>query len=116
MRKITAGFKCDPQLKAELIAEANESGLTLSEYLEYLCENRDSANHQTSFEEVNDNSEELEYLRARLYEYEEVLLGDLFEKHQDTTVTVKLPNRPDIKRYIGEPQDLIKIFLESIKP
>ena len=116
MRKITAGFKCDPELKSELISEANESGISLSEYLESLCENRKKEIVRTRFIERPVNSEELEELQNRIYEYEEVLLGDLFEKHRDTEVTVKLPNRPDIKRFISEPQDLIKVFLETINP
>lgn len=116
MRKITAGFKCNPQLKSELITEANESGLTLSEYLESLCENRNNSNEHINLINQPDYLEELEHLRSRLYEYEEVLLGSLFAKNQNTEVKVKLPNGRVFSRFIKQPQDILEVILASLKP
>jgi hypothetical protein len=38
--KVTTGFRCEPELKLELIQEAEELGRTLSEHLEHILTNR----------------------------------------------------------------------------
>jgi hypothetical protein len=116
MRKITAGFKCDPELKDDLLREATSHGITLSEYLESICENRHLSNDQFQLSpDPEVDLEELESLRGKLYEYEEVLLGPLYEMHRNTEVSVLMPDGTTTKKFIESPADILETIIQSIK-
>lgn len=114
MRKITAGFKCDPTLKEALLSEATEHGITLSEYLESLCENRHSETVRTEYVSTPaDDSKELS-LRAELEKYEQPL-RPLFELHKGEETVVILPNGVRTARLIEEPADVLYVLTNAIE-
>ena len=46
--KVTSGFKCTAKLKLALITEATKLGLSLSEYVEMIIENRHMVLHDST--------------------------------------------------------------------
>jgi hypothetical protein len=116
MAKITTGFKCEPHLKHELLEEAVESGITLSEYVESICANRwttrDDDSVDTSDAEVL--AEQVEELSASLQEYQD-LLQPLFEHHRGETLGMKLPDGRVEQRQVTHPIDVLEIILSSVK-
>ncbi len=115
MRKVTVGFKCDSGLKLDLLEEATESGITLSEYVESLCENRHYQTERVEYIEVHTDSDKTKELEEQLHHYEVVLLGNLFDKYEGTNVTVLMPDGTVSEKYIKSPQDVLEVILESIK-
>jgi len=116
MRKITAGFKCDPGLKEDLLAEAREHGITLSEYLEGLCENRHSEivrPQLVAAPEIDD--ERLEELQNKLDRYEH-LLGPVFDKYQGQEVFVRLPDGTETYKKVEDHFDGLEIIINAIAP
>lgn len=117
MSKVTVGFKCQPELKQELLQEAVRSGITMSEYVESLCANRDNPTIQevTDYEEDESVSEELESAGARLYEYEEVLLGPWFQKYRGKTLQIHDEYGQSREQLITQPVELLEAILSSLK-
>jgi hypothetical protein len=115
MRKITAGFKCDPQLKEDLLSEAGEHGITLSEYLESLCENRHSETLRTEYiSSEQEDSEDLMELRDEIDKYER-MLQPLFEQHKGTETLVILPDGTETQTMIEEPADVLYALVNALK-
>lgn len=116
MAKVTVGFKCDPHIKHELLMEAMESGISLSEYVENICANRwttrDDDTVDTSDAEVL--AEQVEELSTALQEYEN-LLQPLFERHHGKTHEMKLPDGSVVQKQVNHPIDVLEIILNSLK-
>lgn len=117
MSKVTVGFKCNPELKQELVFESVQSGLTLSEFVESLCANRNS---QTMGGRTD--HEELENLRAQISQqqdlvqlYEAELLGPLFRKYQGKTMEIRDTDGDVEKVVIQSPADLLEVILAAIE-
>ncbi len=118
MAKVTIGFKCDPYIKHELLTEAVESGISLSEYVENICANRwaASAPHLESNDEMEELQEQLEDSRSRLAEYEVAMLGPLFRCHQGKTMDMRMSDGSVIQKQVNHPIDVLEIILSSVKP
>jgi hypothetical protein len=115
MRKITAGFKCDPELKDDLLREASEHGITLSEYLESLCENRHSETVRTEYiSSTEEDSEELAELRNEIDKYEQ-MLEPLFEQHKGKETLVILPDGRETQTMIKEPADVLYALVNALE-
>jgi hypothetical protein len=116
MAKITIGFKCDPNMKNELLREASEYGISLSEYVENICANRwttrDDDKVDTSDAEIL--AEQVEELSTALQEYQN-LLQPLFERHRGETHNMKLPDGRVVQIEITHPIDVLEIVLASVK-
>ena len=117
MAKIIVGFKCDPELKYDLLEEAESSGITLSKYVESICENR----WDTSEEDENYSDEE-EQLReqllnceTRLNHYENVMLGPLFNRYQGKILYKRLPDGSELRKQVNHPSDILEFVLKSLK-
>lgn len=116
MAKITIGFKCDPHMKNELLMEASESGISLSEYVENICANRwttrDDDTVDTSGEEVL--AEQVEELSAALQEYQD-LLQPYFDQYRGRTLDMRMPDDRVVQRQVDHPIDVLEIILSSVK-
>jgi len=117
MAKITIGFKCEPHLKHELLEEAVESGITLSEYVESICANRWAEAAQTGEDndELEELEEQLEDCRARLAEYEVAMLGPLFRRYEGKTMDMRMPDGSVVQKQVNHPVDVLEIILSSVK-
>lgn len=117
MAKITVGFKCEPQLKYDLLVEADGSGITLSEYVENICANRwaASAPHIELDDEMEELQKLLEESRSRLAEYEVAMLGPLFRRHQGKIEDMRMPDGSAVKKQVNHPIDVLEIILSFVK-
>lgn len=116
MTKITIGFKCDPQMKNDLLAEAEEAGITLSGYIENICANRCQSPDDDEIDNIDmdDLEEQVEGLSASLKEYED-LLGPLFTRHQGQTLDMQMPDGRMVPKKVNHPVDVLEIILNAVK-
>ncbi len=71
-KKVTLGFKCDPELKMRLASEAQSKGLSLSEYVEQVAKDRFS--HMEDIKIEND----LMTMTEKINHYENSTVHALF--------------------------------------
>lgn len=118
MAKVTIGFKCDPSMKDDLWNEAVSSGITLSEYVENICANRWRTDKEQSddTEELDAANAALEDVRSLLYEYEDIMLGSLYQRFRGQMLDMKMPNGSIVKKTINKPIDVLEVILSSLKP
>ncbi len=110
MRKVTTGFKCDPDLKADLEYYAVEYGITLSSFIEQIC-----SDHIHSLYHRSEELEESEYSDIETESEYEALLTPLFQKFNGQTLDMKLPDGSIVNKPITRPIDVLEILLASIK-
>lgn len=117
MAKITVGFKCDPYIKEELLEEAAESGISLSEYVENICADRwaASAPHLQSDDEKEELQARLEDAHSRLAEYEVAMLGPLFRRHRGKTLDMHLSDGRIVPKQVNHPIDILEILLTAVR-
>ncbi len=118
MRKVTVGFKCHPELNHRLLDKAQTAGVSLSEYVETLCENAElqiANNHEKLDPQVGSLEEELLDVKTELYYYETEMLGPLFERYQDDKLEIKLSNGDVSYLHINSPKDVLKAMLHALE-
>ena len=117
MAKIIVGFKCDPELKYDLLEEAESSGITLSKYVESICENRwDTSEEDENYSDEEEQlREQLMNCETRLNHYENVMLGPLFNRHQGKVIDMHLPDGTVVQKEVNHPSDILEIVLNSLK-
>lgn len=117
MRKVTVGFRCDPILKDDLIENSIRLGLTLSEYLENLCESHFSDTNLNEPLEENCQSlkSECERLKNELTDYEELLLAPYFQKYKGKILSLRLEDGSKSELLIKTPKDLLRVILSTLK-
>ena len=106
-RKVTIGFKCHPQIKLHLAAEAKKSGLTLSEFIEILIQELDSA--------VNLEKEEVQKLQQQLAYYENEVLLEWFKHHENQNIKYTNSKGEIVSITIKQPRDIYTILINSFK-
>lgn len=114
MRKVTVGFKCHPELKQRIITQAQSGGVTVSEFLENLCENveyREAYLREQYEQRIDSLEEELSELRTILSEYEVELLGPLFNKYEGQQLSGENGNPITV----ATPQDILKALLTALE-
>lgn len=107
-RKVTVGFKCFNQVKFRLVNEAKDLGLTVSEYVEIIIENRDLI----SPTEGNDRIGEL---KKRLAFYENSTLKEIFQKQKGKSFSFFDSNGQKQVGQINSLQDTYQIILSLAK-
>ena len=100
--KLTVGFRCSPQTKIRLMEEANQNGVSLSEYLESLIARIESPSH-TNNQSSNATSEiqfKINALNNRLAQYETPLLKSLFQNAKANPNNSHIRDLPDLANVI----------------
>jgi chromosome segregation ATPase len=96
--KLTVGFRCSPQTKIRLMEEANQNGVSLSEYLESLIARIESSSHTKS--QNNNTTSEIQYkinaLSNRVAQYETPLLKSLFQQAKANPSNSHIGDLPDL--------------------
>lgn len=113
MRKVIIGCKGDSGLKWELTQEADEAGMSLSEYMETILENRHMQDDVKMLryrmkEEQRSKAEVL----SKLEDYENAL-DRHFQAFKDKELNYK-QNGKVTKRKILTKQDMLECFLSAI--
>lgn len=113
----TVGFKCTQELKEQLQLEAIKADMTLSQYVNHICEGRTeiSPKNNNSLNSVSDLEQQYIEVKHKLYEYEKVWLGPLFDKHKGKKLRVEGPNGDTITQEITEPLDIVILLMEIIE-
>ncbi len=108
--KVTLGFKCQPELKIQLAEEAEEAGLTLSEYTEEVLLAR---------QRLENENDRLHHSNSRLLAdvafYEGGMVKKLFESNRGKEIEfVNLKNERE-KLLVNTPKDVFRIMTSSFK-
>lgn len=115
MRKVTIGCKGDPNLKWELVKEAELLDMSLSEYMESILENRQIQDDvkvlRHRFREEQRAKEEV---FSKLEDYEQQL-EELFQNFRGKELPFREPNGRTIKRKVNSKLDLLEAIVASIK-
>lgn len=109
--KLTVGFRCSPQTKIRLMEEANQNGVSLSEYLESLIARIESSSH-TNSQNSNSTSEiqfKINILNNRLAQYETPLLKSIFQSAKANPSNSHIKDLPDLVNV------LVKSFQNNLK-
>lgn len=115
MRKVSLGFKGDPNLKWEIKQEAEEAGMTSSEYLETIVENRHVQEDVKSLRfRIRQAIQEKDNIQFKLEEYENRLIP-LYRKYKGQTLPFRNANGSTEKKTINNPIDLLDCILSSLK-
>jgi hypothetical protein len=104
-KKVTVGFKCDPKVKLKLANEAQERGLTLSEYVENLL--------LTLEENKGLSQKRIDELTDRLAFYENGILLSIYEKHKGQEISFNNADGNSMQVRIKEPKDVYTILIHS---
>jgi hypothetical protein len=106
-KKVTVGFKCHPRLKLYLANEAKKSGLTLSEFIETLIQQLETA--------IQIEKTETDKLKKQLAFYENDILLNLFKEYENRNINIKTASGTDMAITIKEPRDVYTVLINSFK-
>ncbi len=109
-RKVTLGFKCEPELKIKLAAEAEEVGLTLSSYVEALLSD-DS--HQSKIDEAAQLIKELA-TKVSFYENDPIV-QNLYNESFNKTIKFKNSKGENVQLKVETPEHILTILINSFK-
>lgn len=114
MRKVTLGFKGDPNLKWEIKEEAEEAGMTSSEYLETIVENRHVQEDVKSLRfRIRQAIQEKDNIQFKLEEYQNRLIP-LYKMFKGQSLPFRETDGSITKKTINNPIDMLDCILSSI--
>lgn len=111
MSKITAGFKCDPNLKADLEYYAREYGQTMSSFIENICSDYV---HALENDEVDPSDAPYDTNGAEPNPYE-AMLAPFFDIFRGQTLDMRMPDGRVVQKQVSSPIDVLEIVLASVK-
>jgi hypothetical protein len=114
MRKVTIGFKADPGLKLELKEEAEESEMTVSEYLEAIVENRQVQEDVKMLRyRMRQTIQDKDNTHFKLEEYEQ-RVDPVYKKYKGQTLSFREKDGTISNKTINHPVDIIDCMLSSL--
>ncbi|MDB4656026.1 hypothetical protein OAE48_04175 [Flavobacteriales bacterium] len=115
MRKVSLGFKGDPYLKLELKDEAEESEMTVSEYLEAIVESRHMKDDVRMLRfRLKEEQRAKQAVLSRLEDYENSL-DRHFKAFKGQELRCQTDDGNVVLRKIHTKLDMLECFLTSIK-
>ncbi len=112
--KVTLGFKCSPHIKLALAEEANELGLTLSEYVENIIGNYREIISEND-PEIPELRRQIDQLKARMLFYENPLLQEMFEAHKNQELKFINSKNEEVNLKITDIRDVYTVIINSFK-
>jgi hypothetical protein len=119
--KVTLGFKCDAGTKIQLAQEAQQIGMTLSEYVDTVISSRHSLqNHapRSTSElapKVEMQQKQIQQLEAKVNFYENDTLKRAFHKFQGQTLPYTNYKRQTVQRTINQIEDVYVILTDMVQ-
>ncbi|MEA5139961.1 hypothetical protein [Arcicella rigui] len=119
--KVTLGFKCDAGTKIQLAQEAQQIGMTLSEYVDTLIASRKSktppslSNTSELATKIDFLQREIQNLRKKVGFYENDLLKKAFQTRQGQRLEYKNIHGEKVSKTISQIEDIYTILLDSVK-
>ena len=115
MRKVTIGCKGDPNLKWELLKEAELLDMSLSEYMESILENRQMQDDvKVLRHRLREEQRVKDELLSKLEDYENAL-DRHFKAFKGQEVRCQTDDGKIVLRKIHTKLDMLECFLTSIK-
>ena len=119
--KVTLGFKCDAGTKIRLAQEAQQTGMTLSEYVDTVISSRHSQGNQSTLKSTSELANKLEMqkkqiqqLESKVVFYENDFLKNAFNKYKGQTITTRNRQGREIDIEINRIEDVYTILLNSV--
>ncbi len=121
INKVTLGFKCEAQTKIALAQEAQQVGMTLSEYVETVISSR---NHQVKSSEdgtselmttVASQQKLIDKLKTKVNFYENDLLRRAFHNHRGQTIEYNNSHGKIVSKTISQIEDVFTVLLDTVK-
>ena len=114
MRKVTIGCKGDSGLKWELKEEAEEAGMSLSEYIETILENRHMKDDVRALRlKIRETKQENDLILNKLDSYEN-RLEPVFKEYAGKELPYRRRDGEMAKKHVQTHIDLLDCILSSI--
>ena len=119
--KVTLGFKCNAGTKIQLAQEAQQIGMTLSEYVDTVISSRHSLQSQGSKStselapKIEQQKRQIQQLEAKVNFYENDLLKNAFAKYRGQTVPYTNSFGQQVQRTVNQIEDVFLIMNDIIK-
>ncbi len=114
IRKVIIGCKGDPALKWEIMQEAEESGMSLSEYVETILENRQMQDDVKILRfRLKEEQRSKQEVLSKLEDYEN-RLAPFYKELKDQTMPFMQKDGSTTAKMISNPIDMLDCFLSSV--
>jgi len=115
MRKVIIGCKGHPDLKWEITQEAEEAGMSLSEYMETILENRHMQDDVKMLRfRLRQAIQDKDNVLFKLEEYEQ-RIDSIYKKHKGQSLSFREKDGTISKKTISHPVDMLDCILSSVK-
>lgn len=114
MRKVIIGCKGDSALKWEITQEAEEAGMSSSEYMETILENRHMQDDVKMLRfRLKEEQRSKQEVLSKLEDYEN-LLAPFYKKHKGQSLNFREKDETISKKTINHPIDMLDCILSSL--
>lgn len=119
--KVTLGFKCEAGTKIQLAQEAQQIGMTLSEYVDTVISSRHSLQSQGSKStselapKIEQQKRQIQQLEGKVNFYENDLMKSAFAKYRGKTVPYNNSYGQPVQRTVNQIEDIFLIMNDIIK-
>ena len=119
--KVTLGFKCDAGTKIQLAQEAQQIGMTLSEYVDTVIGSRHSLQNQAPKStselapKIEQQKRQIQQLEAKVNFYENDLLKRAFQLHKGKAVPYTNYSGQQVQRVVNQIEDVYLILTDIVK-
>jgi hypothetical protein len=118
--KVTLGFKCDAGTKIQLAQEAQQIGMTLSEYVDTVIGSRHSLQNQAPKStselapKIEMQKKQIQQLEAKINFYENDFLKSAFNHYRGQTVPFQSSNGQSVQLTVNRIEDVYTILVNSV--
>ncbi|MDZ7896636.1 MAG: hypothetical protein U5N85_01205 [Arcicella sp.] len=119
--KVTLGFKCDAGTKIQLAQEAQQTGMTLSEYVDTVISSRHSLQNQAPRStselapKVEMQQKQIQQLETKVNFYENDVLKRAFQRYKGQVVPYTNHLGQPSQRTVNQIEDVYLILTDIIK-
>ena len=120
--KVTLGFKCDAGTKIQLAQEAQQLGMTLSEYVDTVISTRHSQGNQGQLKSTSELAPKLEMQKKQIQQlegkvnfYENDLLKRAFHQHKGKSIPYVNQLGQHTQRTVNQIEDVYLILTDIVK-
>jgi hypothetical protein len=117
--KVTLGFKCEARTKIELAQEAQQMGMTLSEYVDTIISTRKQHTKSNNNFELqtllSQQKTDLHHFKRKVDFYENELLQNAFQLRKGQTLEYRNIYGETVSKTITQIEDIYTILLDTVK-
>lgn len=119
--KVTLGFKCEAGTKIQLAQEAQQIGMTLSEYVDTVIGSRHSLQNQAPKStselapKIEMQKKQIQQLEAKVNFYENDFLKSIFNQYRGQTVPFQNNKGQSVQLAVNRIEDVYTILINTVK-